>query len=228
MSYSLRVLGMVDIKVKEQSFENMARSVRWLLGGLVESHRTITLYSVDVSVSASVFLSLPIPPPLPFNNPPTPPMQRPQDLRATALHDHPRSDRPALGGGRAPTGQGYVDDAWGAVSFGRPVVSLSVSVSLAPPASTPPPTLPLQPTVYSAQSIAVGMARLGADTQYIVSGTMEELANLDRDGIPDVDFGGPLHCLCLPGTMHFLEADMLRWYAVDQDSFQRYARIHEH
>jgi diphthine methyl ester synthase len=58
---------------------------------------------------------------------------------------------------------------------------------------------------YSKNSIAVGLARIGTDTQKVVSGTLEELLT--------VDFGGPLHSLILAGKMHFLEAESLKTFA---------------
>ncbi|KAK2076095.1 hypothetical protein QBZ16_001431 [Prototheca wickerhamii] len=46
---------------------------------------------------------------------------------------------------------------------------------------------------------AVGVARLGADDQLIVAGTLEELRGQD--------FGAPLHSLILAGEMHHIELD---------------------
>ena len=65
--------------------------------------------------------------------------------------------------------------------------------------------------LYGPQTVAVGMARLGAETQQVVCGSFEELAS--------VDFGAPLHCLVIPGHMHFLESDMLRQFALDPQAF---------
>lgn len=63
------------------------------------------------------------------------------------------------------------------------------------------------PIVYSAETICVGLARVGSESQRIVCGTMEQLRH--------VDFGPPLHSLILAGQLHYLEADMLRAFAVD-------------
>lgn len=55
-------------------------------------------------------------------------------------------------------------------------------------------------------TLAVGLARVGQDTQRIVSGTLGELAG--------VAFGPPLHSLVLVGAMHDLERDLFehfRW-----------------
>lgn len=44
---------------------------------------------------------------------------------------------------------------------------------------------------YGADTLCVGMSRLGADDQQIVAGSMQQLL--------DVDFGRPLHCLVIAG-----------------------------
>jgi diphthine synthase len=55
------------------------------------------------------------------------------------------------------------------------------------------------------ESMAIGLARVGQDTQRIVSGPLAELAT--------VDFGAPLHSLVLVGAhMHDLERSMLALY----------------
>ncbi len=46
---------------------------------------------------------------------------------------------------------------------------------------------------YTRNNIVVGLARVGRDDQLIVSGTLEELVN--------VDFGEPLHSLILCGDL---------------------------
>ncbi|KAI8848177.1 tetrapyrrole methylase [Chytridium lagenaria] len=56
--------------------------------------------------------------------------------------------------------------------------------------------------VCTPNTIAVGLARVGAPDQCIISGTLEDLLH--------ADFGGPLHSLVIAGTMHFLEADLMR------------------
>lgn len=63
-------------------------------------------------------------------------------------------------------------------------------------------------------SLAIGVARLGSDDQVIVAGTLEELAK--------TDLGRPLHSLVLCGkTMHEIEWEYARLFAVDQDKFDR-------
>ena len=60
--------------------------------------------------------------------------------------------------------------------------------------------------VYAWDTPAAGFARVGADDQQIVYGTMKELL--------DVDFGAPLHSLVIPGEMHFLETDYLKTFSI--------------
>lgn len=55
--------------------------------------------------------------------------------------------------------------------------------------------------VITRDSMCIGLARVGQDTQKIISGTAAELL--------DVDFGPPLHSLVLCGEMHELEAAMV-------------------
>ncbi|KAJ3022897.1 diphthine synthase [Thoreauomyces humboldtii] len=73
---------------------------------------------------------------------------------------------------------------------------------------------------YTRDTIAVGLARVGCVDQKIVSGT---LADLEA-----VDFGGPLHSLVLAGTMHFLEAEVVRAFAVDKENFDKHAKVSQH
>jgi len=73
--------------------------------------------------------------------------------------------------------------------------------------------------VCHANTIGVGLARVGADDQLIISGTFSELAN--------ADFGKPLHSFILPGKMHFMEYEALREYAINIDTFQKYASVHD-
>ncbi|ORX69916.1 diphthine synthase [Linderina pennispora] len=61
---------------------------------------------------------------------------------------------------------------------------------------------------YTADTLAVGVSRLGSDDQIIRAGTLQQLV--------DVDFGKPLHSLVLVGSrLHLLEAEILRENAVD-------------
>lgn len=71
--------------------------------------------------------------------------------------------------------------------------------------------------VYSENSICVGLARVGALDQSIVCGTLKEVRN--------AELGGPLHSLVLAGNMHFLEADTLKRFAVNVETFEKHAQI---
>ncbi|KAI8818990.1 tetrapyrrole methylase [Fimicolochytrium jonesii] len=73
---------------------------------------------------------------------------------------------------------------------------------------------------YTKNSIVVGLARVGCDDQKIVAGTLEELLT--------VDFGGPLHSLVIAGKMHFLEAEVVKAFAVDKETFDKYAVVSQH
>ncbi|XP_065196509.1 diphthine methyl ester synthase-like [Sycon ciliatum] len=61
------------------------------------------------------------------------------------------------------------------------------------------------------ESLAVGVTRVGSDSQRIAAGTLQQLA--------DTDLGDPLHSLVVVGHMHCLERDMLRQYAIDVADF---------
>jgi len=61
-----------------------------------------------------------------------------------------------------------------------------------------------QKSICTPQTMAVGVARVGQPTQVIVSGTLEELLN--------VDFGAPLHSFVICGRMHELEAEFIKAY----------------
>lgn len=67
--------------------------------------------------------------------------------------------------------------------------------------------------VYTRESLAVGVARIGAEDQEIVAGTLGQLC--------ETDLGRPLHSLVLLGRRtHDLERDFLLEYAVDKVVFQ--------
>ena len=64
-----------------------------------------------------------------------------------------------------------------------------------------------QEGVYGPDSLAVGVARLGAANQAIAAGTLTQLS--------DIDLGQPLHSLILLGTRtHDMERDFLRVFAI--------------
>lgn len=59
---------------------------------------------------------------------------------------------------------------------------------------------------YGPDSLAVGVARVGSDSQCIVAGTMTQLL--------EVDFGLPLHSLILVGDTHPIEDEILAQFRV--------------
>jgi diphthine synthase len=50
----------------------------------------------------------------------------------------------------------------------------------------------------------IGVARLGSKTEKIVYGTIAKLI--------EYNFGEPIHCLIIPGKMHFIEEEVLKLY----------------
>ncbi|CAI5776651.1 diphthine methyl ester synthase isoform X2 [Podarcis lilfordi] len=64
-------------------------------------------------------------------------------------------------------------------------------------------------------TICVGLARVGAVDQKIASGTLQEMTT--------VALGDPLHSLIITGTLHPLEVDMLKLFAVDKSIFEHMA-----
>ena len=73
--------------------------------------------------------------------------------------------------------------------------------------------------ICSPMSLAVGVARIGAADQRIVSGTLEQLSH--------VDLGPPLHSLVLLGKRtHYLEKDFIRDFAVDMQVLDEVWRKH--
>lgn len=69
-----------------------------------------------------------------------------------------------------------------------------------------------QEGIYGPDSLAVGAARVGAEDQKLVVGTLKELS--------DVEMGKPLHSLVLlGGKTHDLERDFVREFAVDAATF---------
>lgn len=55
-------------------------------------------------------------------------------------------------------------------------------------------------TVCTPSTLAYGLARVGSETEQIVSGTLAELK--------EVDFGGPLHSLIVCSELHHMEQEM--------------------
>ncbi len=68
--------------------------------------------------------------------------------------------------------------------------------------------------VYSEDSLAVGVARVGANDQKMAAGTLKELCGLD--------LGPPLHSLVLLGKRtHELEKDFIKAFAIHRENFDR-------
>lgn len=68
--------------------------------------------------------------------------------------------------------------------------------------------------VYTAESLAVGVARVGAEDMRIAVGTLQELS--------EVDLGRPLHSLILLGRRtHDMEREFIREFAFSAETFDR-------
>lgn len=71
-----------------------------------------------------------------------------------------------------------------------------------------------QEAVYSRNSLAIGAARVGSQTEKFVAGTLEELCSADEE------LGPPLHSLVLLGSRtHELERDFAHHFALDKDKW---------
>ena len=60
--------------------------------------------------------------------------------------------------------------------------------------------------IFSEKIFCVGCARIGSENQLIKSGTAKELLKFD--------FGKPVHCLIVPGKLHFMEEEALGLYKI--------------
>ncbi|MEK6983216.1 MAG: diphthine synthase [Nanoarchaeota archaeon] len=58
--------------------------------------------------------------------------------------------------------------------------------------------------IFSEKVFCIGCARIGGENQVIKAGTAKDL--LKRD------FGNPVHCLIVPGKLHFMEEETLKLY----------------
>jgi diphthine synthase len=56
--------------------------------------------------------------------------------------------------------------------------------------------------VFTEDSLCIGCARIGCSGFKIKFGKAKDLIH--------EDFGGPLHCLIIPGTMHFIEEEAIK------------------
>ncbi|XP_045160515.2 diphthine methyl ester synthase-like [Mercenaria mercenaria] len=67
-------------------------------------------------------------------------------------------------------------------------------------------------------SICVGVARVGAETQTICTSTLKSMTSCD--------LGEPLHSLVIPGHMHPLELDMLKLFTTDGNVLQKLNKLY--
>lgn len=61
-------------------------------------------------------------------------------------------------------------------------------------------------SVFNEESLCVGLARLGSETQKIAFGKAAR--------VKDVEFGAPPHCLIIPSEMHFMEEEALNRFKI--------------
>ncbi len=64
--------------------------------------------------------------------------------------------------------------------------------------------LKLNKKVFSRDTFCVGCARVGAKDQLIKAGLAKDLQS--------IDFGKPVHCLVVPGKLHFVEEEFLQQF----------------
>jgi len=58
--------------------------------------------------------------------------------------------------------------------------------------------------LFTEKTLCIGCARIGSKNQIIKAGTAKELLSFD--------FGKPVHCLIVPGKMHFMEEEALEMW----------------
>lgn len=61
--------------------------------------------------------------------------------------------------------------------------------------------------VFTDDTLVIGCARLGSDDQTIITGKVSKVKN--------AEFGKPLHCLIIPGKMHFVEEEALHFWELE-------------
>ena len=66
---------------------------------------------------------------------------------------------------------------------------------------------PGESTLLRPDSLSIGLARIGSDTQRIVSCSLSQLAR--------ADLGPPLHCLVIPANLHPMEGEMVRSFSLE-------------
>ena len=62
--------------------------------------------------------------------------------------------------------------------------------------------------VFSLETQCIGCARLGSETQKVITGTAKELKN--------ADFGSSPYCLIVPGELHFMEEEAIKKGLIDE------------
>lgn len=67
---------------------------------------------------------------------------------------------------------------------------------------------PFFSTEVTENTVCVGLARVGAVDQKIASGSLLEMTT--------VELGGPLQSMIITGTLHPMEVDMLKLFAVNE------------
>ncbi len=60
--------------------------------------------------------------------------------------------------------------------------------------------------IFSEKTLCVGCTRIGSESQTIKAGTAKELLKLN--------FGKPVHCLIVPGKLHFMEEESLKMFSI--------------
>ena len=60
--------------------------------------------------------------------------------------------------------------------------------------------------IFSEKTLCLGCARVGSENQMIKFGAAKELLKFD--------FGKPVHCLIVPGKLHFMEEECLKMYKI--------------
>lgn len=70
---------------------------------------------------------------------------------------------------------------------------------------------------FTEDTLCVGVSRVGADDQSILTGTLSSLT--------DIDLGPPLHSLVIVGKVHPLETDMLKLFAQDKEMVEKFAEL---
>ncbi|MBR9677084.1 diphthine synthase [Candidatus Woesearchaeota archaeon] len=63
-----------------------------------------------------------------------------------------------------------------------------------------------QQKIFTTETLIIGCARLSANDQKIVFGSVKQLLN--------IDFGAPLHSLIIPSKLHFIEEEMIEQHKI--------------